>query len=97
MNLLSSQDFARAAHQVFDVEIGEASLALTLIDVQVAAAARMTGLARAPFSLTFRSASQVVLPQKTYVLRNAGMGALQIFLVPVGRDREGVLYQAVFN
>ena len=97
MKVLSSEDFARAAHQIFDLEIGEASLPLTLIDVQVAVTSMTADLARAPFSLTFRSASQVVLPQKTYVLRNAGMGALQIFLVPVGRDREGVLYQAVFN
>ena len=97
MKLLSSEDFARAAHQVFDLDIGGASLPLTLVDVQVAVSPQTTDLARAPFCLFFRSAAQVVLPQKTYTLRQAEMGVVEIFLVPVGRDREGVVYQAVFS
>jgi len=52
---------------------------------------------RAPFSLLFRTASQVHLPQKLYNLKNNKLGKLEIFLVPVARDREGVLYQAVSN
>ena len=52
---------------------------------------------RSPFSLMFRSGSPVVLPQKVYRLKNATMGLVDIFLVPVGRDVSGVVYQAVFN
>lgn len=50
-----------------------------------------------PFSLIFRSSSQVVLPQKLYSLRCAMLGRLEIFLVPVARDTKGIVYQAIFN
>lgn len=49
------------------------------------------------FSLLFRGPAQPVLPQATYTLEHAAAGALAIFLVPVGRDAQGVQYQAIFN
>ena len=55
------------------------------------------GVMRAPFSLLFRSASKVLLPQQIYRLKNATLGILDIFLVPVARDKEGIIYQAIFN
>jgi len=97
MTVLSLQNFAGAANQAFDLEIGATSLPLTLVEVVPLPAQQIAGMVRQPFTLTFRSASQVVLPQKIYPLRNATMGAVQIFLVPIGRDRDGILYQAVFN
>lgn len=50
-----------------------------------------------PFSLTFRSPAQTVLPQATHTLEHSVIGVLAIFLVPVGRDASGVQYQAIFN
>ncbi len=97
MTLLSVENFAAAAKQSFDLSIGEASLPLTLVEVQPLPVNPYPGMMRAPFSLIFRTASQVVLPQKLYNLKNEKLGKLEIFLVPVARDREGVLYQAVFN
>lgn len=98
MKFLAIQDFAAAQNQTFDLTMGaDASMPLTLVDVRPLAATTVAGAVRAPFSLMFRSQSAVVLPQKIYGLRNAVMGALQIFLVPVARDREGIVYQAVFN
>lgn len=49
------------------------------------------------FSLMFRGPGQAVLPQATYTLEHAALGTLVIFLVPVGRDPQGVQYQAIFN
>ena len=49
------------------------------------------------FSLMFRSPAQPILPQATYTLEHAVLGALAIFLVPVGRDAAGAQYQAIFN
>lgn len=95
--LLSLQNFAAAARQGFDLAMGEASVPLTLVEAKPIAAQPFPGMLREPFSLIFRAASQVVLPQKLYRLTNPAMGALDIFLVPVGRDREGILYQAVFS
>lgn len=95
---LSLQNFASVAHQGFDLSMGEASVPLTLVEVKPIHVRPFPGMLREPFSLIFRAASQVVFPQKLYRLTNPAMGALDIFLVPVGRDRGGgVLYQAVFN
>ena len=52
--------------------------------------------ARQPFALLFLGRSQVVLPQAVYRLENETLGALEIFIVPIGRTPEGVSYEAVF-
>jgi hypothetical protein len=51
---------------------------------------------RASFSLTFRGPVQPVYPQQIFHLEHAALGALDIFLVPVGAGETGVIYQAVF-
>jgi hypothetical protein len=91
------ETFGAVVRESFDLAIGETSLPLTLVEVQPLPVNPFPGMIRAPFSLLFRAASQVVLPQKLYGLKNASLGRLELFLVPVARDREGVIYQAVFN
>jgi hypothetical protein len=97
MRLEPIQTFAAAANQSFDLSMGESSMNLTLVEVKPLPAHPFPGMLREPFSLMFRATSAVVLPQRIYRLSNATLGALDIFLVPVGRDPQGVLYQAVFN
>jgi Domain of unknown function (DUF6916) len=97
MSLSSIQTFAAAANQSFDVAMGQASMPFTLVEVKPLPVHPYPGMLREPFSLIFRSESQVVLPQRLYSMRHAGLGKLDIFLVPVARDKAGVLYQAVFN
>jgi hypothetical protein len=48
---------------------------------------------RAPFSLVFRGGPTPPLPQRIHRVEHAELGALEIFLVPVGPDR----YEAVFT
>lgn len=55
------------------------------------------GAKRAPFALVFRSPSGPVLPQRIYALENETLGRLDIFLVPIGADKDGVQYEAIFN
>lgn len=73
----------------------EVEIALELATVQG------TGLqGRAPreqFSLHFHGPSDPVLPQSIYRLENAEMGTMELFLVPVARDDQGVTYEAVFT
>lgn len=52
---------------------------------------------RAPFSLLFRNTSSFLFPQQTYRMHHGRVGDVGIFLVPVAREREGFLYQAIFN
>jgi hypothetical protein len=47
--------------------------------------------------LLFRGPRTPVLPQRIYRLEHAVMGPLEIFLVPIGPDAEGMRYQAVFT
>lgn len=49
------------------------------------------------FTLLFRGDLSLIHPQRTYSLEHASMGAFDLFLVPVGRDQNGVMYEAVFN
>lgn len=49
------------------------------------------------FSLFFRGPAEIFLPQKIYKLREASLGELEIFLVPVAREEDGFHYEAVFN
>lgn len=49
------------------------------------------------FTLLFRGDPACIHPQRTYSLEHVSMGAFDLFLVPVGRDQNGVMYEAVFN
>jgi hypothetical protein len=52
---------------------------------------------RLPFSLIFVGKDPNILPQRIYRMGHEQLGELAIFLVPVGKDAEGVSYQATFN
>jgi len=52
---------------------------------------------RPPFSLIFVGKHPQVLEQRLYPFDLAGIGKVDIFLVPIGKDENGVSYQALFN
>ena len=54
------------------------------------------GPRREPFSLLFKG-PKPVLPQRIWALENETLGRLEIFLVPIGADVDGVRYEAIFN
>ena len=49
------------------------------------------------FALLFRGPLEPALPQRTYHLEHQQLGEMDFFLVPIGRDAEGMEYQAVFS
>jgi uncharacterized protein DUF6916 len=55
------------------------------------------GPRREPFSLVFRGPRKLLLPQRTFHLEHDEMPALDLFLVPIGPDAQGLCYEAVFN
>ncbi|MGA1799992.1 hypothetical protein VH567_14565 [Sphingomonas sp. 4RDLI-65] len=97
MTILRIDDFAGAVNDGFDMALGEATMALTLVEVAQLPVHPFPGMLRAPFALVFRSGQAVILPQRIYRLRHDRLGALDVFLVPTGRDMRGALYHAVFN
>ena len=38
-----------------------------------------------------------MLPQAIYRLEHAALGAMDVFLVPIGRVADGIRYEAIFN
>jgi len=52
---------------------------------------------RPPFSLVFRGPREPWLPQRIYAVWHEALQNAVLFLVPIGTDRDGMLYQAIFN
>ena len=74
---------------------GESPLVVVLYEVKPHEA--HPGPRSQPFSVYFRGAHPPVLPQRIYPLEHDGLGKLEIFLVPIGPDAQGMRYEAVFN
>lgn len=55
--------------------------------------------AREPFSVIFLGPLEPILAQSMYRLRHSELGELDLFLVPVGPDRDnsGIQYEAIFS
>ena len=49
------------------------------------------------FSAIFRAPLNAPVAQGIYQLEHAQFGTFGIFLVPIGRDQQGVQYEAFFN
>ena len=49
------------------------------------------------FSLVFRGSLDSFLEQAIYSFEHDKIGAFEMFIVPVRRDQEGFLYQAIIN
>jgi hypothetical protein len=97
LSLLTFESFASHLNTTFALKLGESTIDLTLTGAQKQPYRPHRALIREPFSLYFRSGSQVVLPQRIYPLDHDGMGRLDIFIVPVAREPEGIVYEAVFS
>ena len=55
------------------------------------------GPRRVPFSLLFHGPPTPILPQRIYPVDHGAIGAFELFLVPLGPDRVGMRYEAVFG
>ena len=97
MNSLSDQlaqaNFEAAVGTSFDMLTAESqgvALALRLIEVSPRRAPR----GYEQYSALFRGPASPLLPQATYAFRHATIGELPLFIVPISRDDEGVVYEA---
>ena len=92
--------FSSRVGERFEVQLGEGEA----LPVELAEATESTepggpgpkGQERLQFSLLFRSRAEGVLPQGTYLVKHADLGELDLFLVPLGADAEGMRYEAAF-
>lgn len=96
---LAKDDFDPHVGDRFELDLGaDATLALELVSTHALSADTVEGSQRAPFALVFRSPGESRhAPQQVYTLRHAELGELEIFLVPIGPDEDGMRYEAVFS
>src|SRR5262245_47328268 len=74
---------------------GESPLVVVLYEV--ARHEQHPGPRPQPFPAHFRGPYPPILPQKIYPMEHDQLGTLEIFLVPIGPDAQGMRYEAVFN
>ena len=90
--------FLPCVGHAFHVEAGGQRVAFELIEATALSAGKRPVTVRGePFSLVFRAPATFNRDQGIYELQHDGLGALSIFLVPIGRDATGLRYEAVFN
>ncbi|WP_267225599.1 DUF6916 family protein [Dyella silvae] len=100
MKLFTLEQFAAHLNETFMVSIeGDGRAPYVLVEARPMSKDErlMPGMMRAPFSLLFRNESAIVFPQKTYTMTHQALGEFGIFLVPIARDKQGFIYQALFN
>ncbi|MCB0245834.1 MAG: hypothetical protein KDI12_20645 [Anaerolineae bacterium] len=96
MELLGLEHFSGCLNETFETEIDGMAMRFTLVEAQPLPSGNPQRK-RDPFSLLFLNEAAVVFPQKVYSLRHPRLGTTGIFLVPIARNRDGFIYQAVFN
>ena len=96
MELLTLDHFAGCVNQTFHAALNDGDIEFVLVEAQVLPKAPPNAM-RVPFSLLFRNSAALLFPQQTYTMSHPRLGEVAIFLVPIAREREGFLYQAVFN
>ncbi len=97
---LRSENFAPLLNQNF-------SIAAEGIETETAVLIDLSELGNEPneddianrraFSLVFRIAGNTYLPQQIYKVSHKTLGELDIFLVPLGPDKIGMKYEAMFT
>jgi hypothetical protein len=105
--LVTHEYFQPLIDQSFIVTLGDQTLALRVTDVTMLPPPKRRTLSgktidvsttRLPFSVYFRSEGELGLRQGTYNMAPPDGGQpMHIFVVPLGFEEGGVIYEAVFN
>ena len=90
---LTHERFVPLMHTYFQVLRQDGEIPLQLVEVSEV----QSSGGSETFSVVFRGPSAAPLPQATYQFRQDNASALDLFIVPIGVDKDGVRYEAVFN
>ena len=95
---LTHGQFTHYLNQMFTIDPGDAPLIETeLVEVKSIGVQDTGRGGRQQFSVLFRGPMEPILPQGIYTLSNGELGEIQLFLVAIGPDARGFLYEAVFS
>jgi len=93
---VTADDFEPFKGQGFETRAGRAQETLRLELVTIGRRQGPPGH-REPFSLMLRGPRSPVLAQGIFRLSNQALGELELFLVPIGADQDGITYEAAFG
>jgi hypothetical protein len=101
-DLLTAEAFDAYLGQPFDILYGnDQRLQVVLVKVERSRYQPGDQSTRQGFALTFQSSIREYLTQGTYPISSpafdAAHGALEIFIVPLAPNAEGIQYEAIFN
>ncbi len=96
---LKASDFSPCLNQRFLIHLkGQDPLVTELVEVRDLVPADDDPDRRPPFSLVFRGPAAAALSQSVFRVENETLGALDLFLVTIGPDKENrLLHEAVFT
>jgi len=103
LNELTAESFQPHLDETFTVRVDLIDSAYPTMDLTLVS---VSPLGRPPaadedrrhaFALLFQGPAEPVLAQRMFQVDNERLGSLDLFLVPVGSDREGMQYEAVFT
>jgi len=89
--------FIERLNETFRITASSEFIDLQLIECTTIDSPSGKSKGREPFSLVFRGPMSPHLSQRIYTLENEHLEKVEIFLVPIGPDKAGMKYEAVFN
>ena len=97
LDTIASDDFKPLLNDEFETSFEGESVSLKLSSVDVMDESHSLPGARLAFSMIFLGPLEPFLPQGTYELNHAKLGALGLFMVPLGPDENKHRYEVIFN
>ena len=97
LSKITIADFKFLVNQKFEIVFADNVSVRTEL-VEVLALEGYSKLKRIPFSLVFKTdLKNEYYKQGIYQINYPGKGQIEAFLVPIGIDKDGVKYEAVFS
>jgi hypothetical protein len=103
LETLTRETFAPHVGETFRLHLSDQqSIDAALLEASVVGTPPPGSAVRAPFSLIFKGPAAPMLPQQIYRVEHATLGALDLFVVPIGPSQPkhgpgGMLYEVIFN
>ncbi len=94
---LSASDFEPHDGTVFRIANGDEAIEAMLIEVVARKGDTVKDAQRSPFAILFRVINGPEFEQQMVHMEHDVMGSLDLFLVPIGPDEEGMRYEATFS
>lgn len=99
LDSLGKPDFEAQLDTTFQLDTGESTFELRLIEVESLSESARAPDGREPFSAIFLGPKEPVFEQQILKITHPTLGELELFLVPLGPDidNKGIRYEAVFS